>query len=128
MKLRPNEDTVALKAAGVGVRLGGQEILRGVAFEVPVGSWVCAIGPNGAGKTTLVHTAAGLIPFEGRVHLWGRELRAYSRRERARLVALVPQKPVIPEGIRVEEYVLLGRTPHLGVLGTERKADLVAEV
>jgi iron complex transport system ATP-binding protein len=126
VNLRPNEDAVALEAAGVAVRLGGQEILRDVAFEVPAGSWVCAIGPNGAGKTTLVHTVAGLIPFEGRVDLWGRELRAYSRRERARLVALVPQKPVIPEGIRVEEYVLLGRTPHLGVLGTERKADLVA--
>jgi len=126
VNLRPNEDAIALEAAGLGVRLGGHEILRDVAFEVPAGSWVCAIGPNGAGKTTLVHAVAGLIPFEGRVDLWGRELRAFSRRERARLVALVPQKPVIPEGIRVAEYVLLGRTPHLGVLGTERKADLGA--
>jgi iron complex transport system ATP-binding protein len=119
-------DAIALGVSSLGVRLGGQEILRDVAFEVSSGSWVCAIGPNGAGKTTLVHAVAGLLPFEGRVDLWGRELGSYPRRERARLVALVPQKPVIPEGIRVTEYVLLGRTPHLGVLGTERKADLMA--
>ena len=126
MTLRPNHDAPALEVVGLGVRLGGQEILRDVSFDVPAGSWVCAIGPNGAGKTTLVHAVAGLVPFEGRVDLWGRELSTYPRRERARLVAIVPQKPVIPEGIRVAEYVLLGRTPHLGILGTERKADHVA--
>ena len=59
------------------MRLGGQEILRDIALEVPAGSWVCAIGPNGAGKTTLLHAVAGLVPFEGRVVLWGRELGAY---------------------------------------------------
>ena len=121
-----NGHAVALDVEGVGVRLGGQEILRDVTLEVTAGSWVCAIGPNGAGKTTLLHAVAGLVPFEGRVGLWGRELSAYPRRERARLVALVPQQPVIPEGVTVQDYVLLGRTPHLGVLGSERRSDLVA--
>jgi iron complex transport system ATP-binding protein len=124
--VRPDLDPTALEVAGLGVHLGGQEILRDVTFDVPAGSWVCAIGPNGAGKTTLMHAVAGLVPFDGSVDLWGSELRAYPRRERARLVALVPQKPVIPEGIRVVEYVLLGRTPHLGILGTERKSDVLA--
>jgi iron complex transport system ATP-binding protein len=117
---------VAMRVAGLGVRLGGQEILRDVAFDVPAGSWVCAIGPNGAGKTTLVHAVAGLVPFRGRVDLWGKDLGTHRGRERARLVALVPQKPVIPEGLTVAEYVLLGRTPHLGILGAERPRDLVA--
>jgi iron complex transport system ATP-binding protein len=121
-----NGHAVALGVEGVGVRLGGQEVLRGVSLEVTAGSWVCAIGPNGAGKTTLLHAVAGLVPFEGRVDLWGRALSAYPRRERARLVALVPQQPVIPEGVTVRDYVLLGRTPHLGVLGSERRSDLVA--
>jgi iron complex transport system ATP-binding protein len=121
-----NGHGVALDVEGLGVRLGGGEILRDVTLEVTAGSWGCVIGPNGAGKTTLLHAVAGLAPFEGRVGLWGQELRAYPRRERARLVALVPQQPVIPEGVTVEDYVLLGRTPHLGVLGTERRSDLVA--
>jgi iron complex transport system ATP-binding protein len=123
---RPDVDAIALQVSALGVHLGGQEILRDVTFDVPAGSWVCAIGPNGAGKSTLVHAVAGLVPFAGRVDLWGRELGTYRRRERARLVALVPQKPVIPEGITVAEYVLLGRTPHLGVLGTERRTDVLA--
>jgi iron complex transport system ATP-binding protein len=121
-----NGHAVALDVEGLGVHLGGQEILRDVTLEVTAGSWVCAIGPNGAGKTTLLHAVAGLVPFEGLVGLWGRELGTYPRRERARLVALVPQQPVIPEGVTVEGYVLLGRTPHLGVLGSERRSDIVA--
>jgi iron complex transport system ATP-binding protein len=121
-----NGHGIALDIEGVGVRLGGQEILRDVTLEVTAGSWVCAIGPNGAGKTTLLHAVAGLVAFEGRADLWGRALSAYPRRERARLVALVPQQPVIPEGVTVQDYVLLGRTPHLGVLGSERRSDLVA--
>jgi iron complex transport system ATP-binding protein len=121
-----NGHPIALDVEGLGVRLGGQQVLHDVTFGVQAGSWVCAIGPNGAGKTTLLHAVAGLVPFEGRVGLWGHELAAHRRRERARLVGLVPQQPVIPEGVTVEDYVLLGRTPHLGVLGTERRPDLVA--
>jgi len=114
----------ALAVRGLGVRLGGREVLRDVTFDVPAGSWVCAVGPNGAGKTTLLHAAAALVGFEGAVELWGRPLDAYRRRERARLVALVPQQPVIPPAMPVERYVLLGRTPHLGALGAETRTDL----
>jgi iron complex transport system ATP-binding protein len=126
MALRDGLESIALGVDELGVHLGGREILRDVAFEVPAGSWVCAIGPNGAGKTTLLHAVAGLVEFQGRVDLWGREIRSYPRRERARLVAIVTQQPVIPEGVTVRDYVLLGRTPHLGVLGTERRSDLLA--
>ncbi len=126
MALQEGLESIALGVDALGVHLGGREILRDVAFEVPAGSWVCAIGPNGAGKTTLLHAVAGLVEFEGRVDLWGREIRSYPRRERARLVAIVTQQPVIPEGVTVRDYVLLGRTPHLGVLGTERRSDFLA--
>jgi iron complex transport system ATP-binding protein len=116
----------ALEVRGLGVRLGGREILTEVSLDVPAATWVCAIGPNGAGKTTLLHAVAGLLRFGGEVSLWGRPLEAYRRRERARLVALVPQQPVIPEAMTVEQYVLLGRTPHLGILGAEGRKDLLA--
>ena len=116
----------AVQVAGLGVRFGDAEILRDVALAVPVGAWACVVGPNGAGKTTLLHAIAGLVPFDGAVTMWGRPLAAFGRRERARHVALVPQQPVIPEGITVAEYVRLGRTPHLGVLGAEGRGDLEA--
>jgi iron complex transport system ATP-binding protein len=117
---------IAVGVRGLGVRLSGREILRDVDLDVPAGSWVCVVGPNGAGKTTLLHAVAGLVPFDGAAELWGRPLSAYPRRERARHVGLVPQQPVVPDGITVEEYVRLGRTPHLGVLGAERPEDVLA--
>ena len=116
----------AVRVRELGVRFAGNEILRGVSLEVPAGSWSCVVGPNGAGKTTLLRAVAGLVPIEGGIELWGRPLAAYARRERARNVSLVPQQPVIPDGVTVEEYVRLGRTPHLGLLGAERPDDVRA--
>ncbi len=47
-------------------------------------------------------------------------------RERARLVASVPQRPVLPATMTVADYVLLGRTPHISYLGSEGASDLAA--
>ena len=117
------EVAIALEARGLSVELGGRSIVVEVDLRVATGSWVCVIGPNGAGKTTLVHAIAGLLPHDGEVRLWGRPTWALGRRERAREIALVPQLPVIPEGVSVEQYVLLGRTPHLGLLAAEGPGD-----
>jgi iron complex transport system ATP-binding protein len=119
-----SEVGLALQVSDLSVELGGREIVTGVRLEVPAGAWVCVIGPNGAGKTTLVRAIAGLLPHDGSVHLWGRPIEELGRRERARRVAVVPQLPVIPEGLSVEQYVLLGRTPHLGLLAAEGPRDL----
>jgi cobalamin transport system ATP-binding protein len=120
------EPSLALEVRDLSVELGGRPIVTGVRLEVPAGAWVCVIGPNGAGKTTLVHAIAGLLRHSGSVRLWGRSTGDLGRRERARTVAVVPQLPVIPEGVTVEQYVLLGRTPHLGLLAAEGPRDLEA--
>ncbi|HYF12100.1 MAG TPA: ABC transporter ATP-binding protein [Actinomycetota bacterium] len=113
----------ALVADGVSVELGRRPIVTGASFEVGTGSWTCVIGPNGAGKTTLVHALAGVVPSTGSISLWGAAPSSLGRRARARAIALVPQLPTIPDGVTVEHYVLLGRTPHLGILGGERRHD-----
>src|SRR5207253_9889945 len=66
---------------------------------------------------------AGLVAYDGHVHVLRHDARALARKELARQVALVPQVPLIPGDITVRGYVLLGRTPHLGYFGTERRAD-----
>ncbi len=113
----------ALAVRDLSVRLDGRPIVSDVRLEVPTGSWVCVIGPNGAGKTTLIRAVAGLLPHRGSVHLWGRPSGELGRRERARAIAVVPQLPTIPEGLTVEQYVLLGRTPHLGLLALDGPHD-----
>ena len=114
---------VAVEVRGVSVTLGATRAVVDVDAAVAAGEWLTLIGPNGAGKTTLMRAIAGLVRCSGRVRLDGRELEAGDRRARARTVALVPQLPHTPPALTVAEYVLLGRTPHIGYLGGERRGD-----
>jgi iron complex transport system ATP-binding protein len=117
----------AVYATGVTVAIDGRVIVDACDLTVGRGDWVTIVGPNGAGKTTLLHALAGLRPSVGRIELNGRKLGELGGRQRARTVALVPQSPVLPAGMTVAHYVLLGRTAHLGPLGreSERDRDLV---
>ncbi len=96
----------------------------GVSLSVGTGGWTALIGPNGAGKTSLLHALTGAVPAHGRITVGGRDMLALPPRQRARRVALVPQRPVIPEAMTALDYVLLGRTAHLSYLGVEDEADL----
>jgi len=116
--------TAALELDDVSVAYGRSTVLDGVGFSVAEGEWVGLIGPNGAGKTTLLRAVAGLIDSTGTILLHGSSLSGAHRRERARRIAVVPQYPVTPPWMTVAEYVLLGRTPHLGVLAREGRHDL----
>jgi iron complex transport system ATP-binding protein len=120
----------AVRVREVRVELDRTEIIAGIGLEVAAGSWVTIIGPNGAGKSTLLRAIGGLVPCTGRVELFGTPLERLRRRERARLVATVPQDPVVPPGMSVLDYALLGRTPYIRPLASESAADLdvVADV
>lgn len=103
----------ALSLRGISVRFNGSRILDSVDLDIAPGEWVGIIGPNGAGKTTLLRAVTGVVEFEGDVEIVGSASATLKRRDLARSVALVPQHPVLPPGMRVVDYVLLGRTPHL---------------
>lgn len=115
-----------IEVAGLNVSLGGTPILHGVDLSVRAGEWVTVIGPNGAGKSTLLRAIGGLLPFDGSISLMGTPSERLRRRDRARLVATVPQAPVVPPGMAVLDYVLLGRTPFVKFLGRESRGDLAA--
>ena len=116
----------ALELGHVTVRLGGRNVVDGVSFSVEHGDWVTLIGPNGAGKTSLMRAIAGLVGHRGEIRLDGDPLRALRRKDVAQRVALVPQTPLLPAGMSVEEYVLLGRTPYVSYVGSEGRGDLAA--
>jgi iron complex transport system ATP-binding protein len=115
--------THALECRGVSVDRGGRRVVSDVELLVEEGDWVAVVGPNGAGKTSLLHAIAGLIPADGELRVAGLDPGHASRREIARVVALMPQRPVVPEGTTVRELVALGRTAHLRRFGTETAAD-----
>jgi iron complex transport system ATP-binding protein len=107
----------------VSVTLGGNVALSAISARVDDREWLAVIGPNGAGKTTLLRTIAGLVPFAGAAALDGIDIRTASRRRLAQTVALVPQLPQTPPALTVSEYVLLGRTAHIGYFATEGRRD-----
>jgi cobalamin transport system ATP-binding protein len=117
--------STALACRDVTVRVEGRALLDGVSLDVEHHEWLCILGPNGAGKTTLLRALTGLLtPERGHVEIMGSSVDGLPVRARARLVAVVPQVPVIPPGMRVLDYVLLGRTPYLGLLAYEGTGDV----
>jgi iron complex transport system ATP-binding protein len=104
--------TPVLAANGLSVRLGGVRAVDGVTLMLQPGEIVALVGPNGAGKTTLVRALAGLQPAEGEITLDGRALKSYLPRERARMIAYLPQGHVFHWPMSVAAIVALGRHPH----------------
>jgi iron complex transport system ATP-binding protein len=117
----------AIAFEGVRLALGARPVLAGLDLALAPGELLLLAGRNGAGKTTLLRAAAGLVrPSAGRIMLAGRPLASFSRREVARRVAFVPQQTGVPFPFSAGQLVLLGRTPHLGLLAFERRADVAA--
>jgi iron complex transport system ATP-binding protein len=107
----------------VSVSYDGCPVVSDVTTAVAAGEWVALIGPNGAGKSSLLRAVTHLTPHAGTVSIGGDDLAALSWRERARLIAYIPQKPETPAAMTVFDYTLLGRTPHIGRFGVESEND-----
>lgn len=88
----------------LSLRYGDFYALNQITLDIPRGSWSCLVGPNGAGKTTFLKTLLGSKPYDGSISFDGIEVY-----KNLRNVAFVPQRPEIPAGMSVAEYVMLGR-------------------
>jgi iron complex transport system ATP-binding protein len=108
---------------GVTVSYGEAVALAGVSGQVCDGEWVGLIGPNGAGKTTLLRAIVQLVSSQGRALVDGVPTDRMTRRALARMVAYVPQKPELPAEMTVADYILLGRSAHIGYFGFEKAKD-----
>lgn len=91
-----------------------REILKGASFTLDDGEILCMLGSNGTGKTTLIRCLLGLQkPSSGQMHVDGRPLSSMHARERARIMAYVPQSSSLAFPYRAFEVVLMGRISHL---------------
>ena len=102
-----------LAARGVSLAYGDRSVVEGLDLEIAPGRVTSVVGANGCGKSTLLRALARLIaPREGAVLLDGKALSSLPSKEVARVVGLLPQSPVAPEGITVGDLVGRGRHPH----------------
>lgn len=106
---------------------GGRNVLHDVSLCFGQGELVGLLGPNGSGKTTLLLALSGvLVPESGHVALDGVQLEALRPRERAKRIAVVPQRPESIPALDVLSLVLMGRYPHLGTLRGYGPVDVAA--
>jgi iron complex transport system ATP-binding protein len=104
---------VKLEGRDLTIGYSDHTVGRGLDVALATGEVLALLGPNGGGKTTLLKTLLGLLkPKAGGVTLGGRPLGSYSIRERARVVAYVPQVHIGTFAFSVETVVLMGRTAH----------------
>ncbi|MGR6125911.1 ABC transporter ATP-binding protein [Paenibacillus sp. SER-28] len=117
----------ALEVAGLTRAYGEFHALKNISWSVDEGTWWGIIGPNGSGKSTLLHLLSGVDqPTSGNVHIYGKKVGSYSRKELSRLIAVLQQEGLPPVGYTVREVVEMGRFPHQDWLGREKGVDVEA--
>ncbi len=99
-------------------------VVRNVSLGLARGKVTGIIGPNGSGKTTVLRLLDGILhPATGEVLLEGSPLKNFSRKEIARRIAVVPQNGVACYYHTVFQFAMLGRSPHLSLMGFESSKD-----
>lgn len=95
-------------------------------LKVEPGCVTALMGPNGSGKSTIINCVCGnLRPWTGRILIGERDITDSGPRIRSRLVAVVPQlhEPCFP--FSCQDFIALGRAPHIGLFSHPGKADLL---
>lgn len=105
-------------------------IIENINLIIPSNQISVIIGANACGKSTLLKTLAKLIkPEAGEVTLDGKSISKIPPKALARILGLLPQSPIVPEGISVADLIGRGRFPHQSLLGgwTKKDTEAVAE-
>jgi len=102
-------------------------IIDGIDLKIPTNKISVIIGSNGCGKSTLLKTLARLIkPVSGDIVIDGKKITTIPSKQLAQVLGLLPQSPVVPEGITVLDLVSRGRFPYQGFFKGMSKEDFQA--
>ncbi|MBF4459108.1 ABC transporter ATP-binding protein [Pseudoclavibacter sp. VKM Ac-2867] len=96
---------------------GDRVVIDELDLLVPPGKVTAIVGANACGKSTLLRSMSRLLaPRDGHVLLDGKEVHKTPAKQLARILGLLPQSPIAPEGITVADLVGRGRHPHQSIL------------
>lgn len=104
-----------LRAEGLTLGYDDRKVVANLDLTVLDGRVTAIVGANACGKSTLLRGLARLLPpREGAVYLDGRSVAEMRTLDVAKVLGLLPQSPVAPDGITVADLVSRGRYPHQG--------------
>lgn len=116
--------TSALSAYDLAIGYGKHIIAERIALNLMRGEVAALIGRNGIGKSTLIKTLTGsLKPISGIITLEDKPLEVYRKSQLSRIISIVSTSEALTGGLRLSEYVGLGRSPYTGILGILNRED-----
>lgn len=102
-----------LSAKQIDAGYDNRTIISNINITIPKNKISVIIGSNGCGKSTLLKSLSRLLkPQKGQILLNEKALTSFSPKQTAQIMGLLPQSPVIPEGIKVTDLVARGRFPY----------------
>lgn len=116
-----------LMVEDLDIGYSGKTIVSNVSLTIPKNKISVILGANGCGKSTLLKTISRLLtPQKGQIILDGKSISKIPPRQLAKTLGLLPQSPIVPEGIRVMDLVCRGRFPYRKFLKSMTKEDFDA--
>jgi ferric enterobactin transport system ATP-binding protein len=128
-----NDDTsqtlpkLSLSTHSVALGYDQTIITDNLSIDIPEGKFSIIVGPNGCGKSTLLRALSRLLPPKsGQVRLNSQDIHDLPTREVAKILGLLPQSAIAPDGIKVVDLVARGRFPHQKWFQPWREQDQIA--
>jgi ABC-type cobalamin/Fe3+-siderophores transport system ATPase subunit len=108
-----SQSSISLGTKSVTLSYDQNIITQDLSIHIPEGKFSVIVGPNGCGKSTLLRAMSRLLkPQSGQVLLNGKNIHSLATRDVAKVLGLLPQSAIAPDGIKVVDLVARGRFPH----------------
>lgn len=116
-----------LTAKNIVVGYDKKVVIDGIDIVIPSNKISVIIGANGCGKSTLLKAFSKLItPDRGEITLDGKKINSYPSKNLAQTLGLLPQSPIVPDGITVFDLICRGRFPYRTLMKGMSKEDFEA--
>jgi iron complex transport system ATP-binding protein len=113
-----------IEIVNLSLIINSKSILNSVSLQIFDGDYLSIIGPNGAGKTSLLKCLMRInSSYEGQIRFQGQSLEKISQKKLAKQISYVPQANGRVFPFSVEEFVMMGRYPHLNPFSSFSAAD-----
>ena len=89
-------------------------VVSNLSFSFRTGEATCILGSNGIGKTTIFKSLLGYLPLmEGTIYVDNTDLKTMTVKQRASIMAYVPQAKSYSYQFTVRDIVLMGRASYI---------------